>query len=263
MTILRTSVSLSTPWRQASRRAAAMAALAAASLVLVACDARQTVPAKRSQSFGPGLQDLPAPAPEVGDRLRAECSKAKEDVDAVPGPQEGWEAMAVAEPACLAYLAQFPQAPDRDEIRSIHHGVLAWQRRFQRLIDIQDLIRAGELDRSEEMLKEARRSSAYRPEDIELLQASHDRKSEEMYPGWLPWTLDMDGFGRGGCNRTELVRHLADARAWALQNGVIRVHSIQETPTKVVIHHYDGLVRAHGTRTFYQDMPTCRAERGE
>lgn len=79
---------------------------------------------------------------------------------------------------------------------------------------------------------------------------------------YLPWALDVENYGKGKCEITDLAGTFAGARRWAQQSAEwIDVESVQEQSNKILFVYYDHLIRARSIRTFYKDMATCTAER--
>lgn len=98
-------------------------------------------------------------------------------------------------------------------------------------------------------------SSSTPPQDPTPSQTTSPPPTE-----YLPWTLDVDGYEPGECEVTDLARSFKEARGWASEHsGWIDVHSIIESPGKITISYYDGLIKAESIRTFYKDMKTCKA----
>jgi len=83
--------------------------------------------------------------------------------------------------------------------------------------------------------------------------------SKLMPSTYLPSTLDIHGFESGKCENSELARTFKEVRGWASESsGWINVHSIIESPEKIIISYYDGLLKFESIRTFYKDMETCK-----
>lgn len=101
----------------------------------------------------------------------------------------------------------------------------------------------------------------------DISEPSNERNSikqvtPELPTTYLPWTLEVVGYGSGKCEVTELARSFKEARGWASESsGWINVHSIIESPKKITITYYDGLLKSESIRTFYKDMKTCKAFR--
>lgn len=74
----------------------------------------------------------------------------------------------------------------------------------------------------------------------------------------------MVGNPAGTCQLTQLARSLDDVQNWLQENhGWMDVYDVRRNADQIAIEHYDGLVKLHGTRVFYKDMATCKADRGE
>lgn len=84
------------------------------------------------------------------------------------------------------------------------------------------------------------------------------RPQQNADNGYLPWTLDVPGYGPGQCTVTDLAVSFEDARAWARKNsGWIRVTKIDESTDTLSFTYHDGLLKTDAVRTFYKDMQTC------
>lgn len=91
------------------------------------------------------------------------------------------------------------------------------------------------------------------------LSATNSQPTDQLSTAYLPWTLDVTGYESGKCTVTELARSFKEARGWASESsGWINIHSVIESPEKIIIAYYDGLLRAESIRTFYKDMKTCK-----
>lgn len=112
----------------------------------------------------------------------------------------------------------------------------------------------------EDIVPEARRRLA------ELRGTSRPAQQQQRSAGagaYLPWALDVEGYGRGTCQMSDLARSFDEARQWAKQSaGWIDVRSVVESPNKISIAYYDGLIRANSVRVFYKDAASCKSERG-
>lgn len=211
-------------------------------------------------------------APQVSEVVLAEqnphalalisgCANASRQVDSITSGEEGRVTMRMSIMDCEKYLSEYPKGIDAERVRTLLSQVKALEDRYVLVALIERRLQAGDFEEAREQID--RVAAGLPAADVTRLNTLLVERELAHDAEWLPWTLDVQGYSRGQCTRSELVRRLGDARAWALQDGAIKVQAIQEEATKVAIYHYDGLLRAYGTRTFYQDMATCRAERGQ
>jgi hypothetical protein len=245
---------MSTQTKSTLFRKLQLALLFALGVLLLGCGKQAPARSSPSSAAAPA-QDPYAVA------LLSGCANGPRQLETITSSEEGRITMRMSVMDCDKYLSLFPNGPDASQVRSLRSEAAALEDRFSAVAEIEGWIERGDFDDAKERIGryKGRLSLAEETRLKELLaerEAAHDAV-------WLPTSLDVHGFARGGCARSPLIRNLSEARSWALQNGAIQVLAIREEPTKVVIDHFDGLLQAQGTRTFWRDMPTCLAARGQ
>lgn len=176
--------------------------------------------------------------------------------------RDGLSAMEIAIKGCKDYLAMFPTGKDRSQVDALYGEAKSWLDHYSKLVDIKDAIETKQFDHAKRLLSAAKESLPVG--DVKRMDELISTSEASENDGWIPWTLDAENYSRGECVISKLARDLDGARKWAKESeGWIQVQSIREGLGKVVIIYYDGLLKSNSVRTFYKDMATCKADRGE
>jgi hypothetical protein len=204
---------------------------------------------------------LPSEPPEA-ESFRNVCMQGRSQGDQASSSRDGRSAMEIVVKACQDYLTKFPTGKDKSQVDALYGEAQYWLSHYSKLVEIDDAIEAKQFDQAKRLLSAAKDSLP--TGDVKRLDDLIAVNEAKETDGWIPFTLDVEGYSRGECAITQLARNLDGARKWAKENeGWIQVQAIHEGPGKVAIVHYDGLLKAQAVRTFYQDMATCKADRGE
>lgn len=96
------------------------------------------------------------------------------------------------------------------------------------------------------------------------VDSEDEQVSETPESNYISWTLDVEGYGRGGCAQNELAVDWDAARSWA-RSSLLPIEGLRSQETSDVIRYsyYDGALNKNVLRTFYKTRDLCERMRSE
>lgn len=189
------------------------------------------------------------------------CSSVRSIGESATTSREGKVDMEDALQACRAYLKDAPPSEAKQQIRALIAEAEGWVRFFTAVYGIESALELDEFDRARELLSSARRDM--HKHEIRRFTQLIDSREAELLRDWIPSTVDMPGYPPGTCHVGRHARSLDDVERVMQERPWLRVISVSRTPERIAIDHFDGLLQMRGTLTYYRDMATCKAMRGE
>lgn len=189
------------------------------------------------------------------------CSSVRSIGESATTANDGKVAMEDALRACRSYSREAPASQAKQQIHAWIDEAESWIRFFTAVYGIESAIKLDEFDRARELLSSAREDM--HEGEIQRFTQLIDSREAELMRDWIPVTLDMPGYPPGPCTVGRDARNLDEVEHWLQERRWLRVIGVYRTPEHIAIDHFDGLLQMRGTLTFYKDMATCKAMRGE